>query len=35
MTCTCGLRFDSHDPEVSYVHRWHISEAEATDGVRR
>ena len=24
MTCPCGERFDSHDPEGSFVHRGHI-----------
>jgi hypothetical protein len=35
MRCPCGARFDSHDPEGSYVHRGHIYEAHAADGIRR
>jgi hypothetical protein len=29
MGCPCGVRFDSHDPARSYVHRQHICAAEA------
>jgi hypothetical protein len=29
MGCPCGVRFDSHDPAGSYVHRQHIYAAEA------
>jgi hypothetical protein len=25
MTCPCGVAFDSHDPEGSYVHRGHMT----------
>jgi hypothetical protein len=35
ITCPCGVRFDSHDPEASYIHRVHIYEAHAADGIRR
>ena len=35
MTCPCGILFDSHDPDSSYIHRVHIYEAQATDGIRR
>jgi hypothetical protein len=35
MTCPCGVAFDSHDPEGSYVHRVHIYAAQAADGIRR
>jgi hypothetical protein len=35
MTCPCGIRFDSHDPEASYIHRVHIYEAQAADDIRR
>src|ERR1700737_1675029 len=33
MTCPCGERFDSHDPEGSYVHRGHIYATQAADGI--
>jgi hypothetical protein len=33
--CPCGARFDSHDPEGSYVHRGHIYAVQAADGIRR
>ena len=26
---------NSHDPDSSYIHRVHIYEAQATDGIRR
>jgi hypothetical protein len=35
MTCPCGVAFDSHNPERSYVHRVHIYAAQAADGIRR
>jgi hypothetical protein len=35
MGCPCGVRFDSHDPAGSYVHRGHIYAAQADDGIRR
>jgi hypothetical protein len=35
MTCPCGVAFDSHDPEGSYVHRVHIYAAQAADGIPR
>jgi hypothetical protein len=35
MTCPCGVAFDSHDPEGSYVHRVHIYAKQAADGIRR
>jgi hypothetical protein len=34
MACPCGIRFNSHDPDSSYIHRVHIYEAQATDGIR-
>jgi hypothetical protein len=35
MRCPCGVAFDSHDPDGSYVHRGHIYAAQAADGIRR
>jgi hypothetical protein len=35
ITCPCGVAFDSHNPEGSYVHRVHIYAAQAADGIRR
>jgi len=35
MPCPCGVRFDSHDPDDSYVHRGHIYASQAADGIRR
>jgi hypothetical protein len=35
MRCPCGTTFDSHEPAGSYVHRVHIYESQATDGMRR
>jgi hypothetical protein len=35
MRCPCGVAFDSHDPDDSYVHRGHIYAAQAADGIRR
>jgi hypothetical protein len=35
MRCPCGVAFDSHHPDGSYVHRGHIYTAQATDGIRR
>ena len=35
MRCPCGVAFDSHDPNGSYVHRGHIYAAQAADGIRR
>jgi hypothetical protein len=35
MRCPCGVRFDSHDLAGSYVHRGHITAAQAADGIRR
>jgi hypothetical protein len=35
MTCPRGERFDSHDPEGSYVHRGHIYERDRNEIRRR
>jgi hypothetical protein len=35
MRCPCGVTFDSHDPQGSYVHRGHIYAAQAADGIKR
>jgi hypothetical protein len=36
MRCPCGVAFDSHDPDGSYVHRGHIYYAgQAADGIPR
>jgi hypothetical protein len=35
MRCPCGETFDSHDPAGSYIHRGHIYDAQAADGIRR
>ena len=35
MMCPCGERFDSHDPEGSYVHRGHIYERDRNEIRRR
>jgi hypothetical protein len=35
MRCPCGVAFDSHDQDGSYVHRGHIYAAQAADGIRR
>ena len=35
MGCPCGVRFDSHDPAGSYIHRGHIYATQAADRIRR
>ncbi|MGA2057949.1 MAG: hypothetical protein ABSG88_21915 [Bradyrhizobium sp.] len=35
MRCPCGDRFDSHDPERSYVHRLHIYARDRDNEIRR
>lgn len=35
MTCVCGVRFDSWNPEESYPHRVHITEAHPAKGKTR
>jgi hypothetical protein len=35
MMCPCGERFDSHDPERSYVHRQHIYARYRNNEIRR